>query len=242
MRRNRASGLVAGRKSSPPAAGCVSSFPQPGTNRRGCWHSLADPSRLHGCSFYREEPHDPRPPRPARELRSRPPSRSAHSPSSAASPTTTGRTAPCPTWRCACTACVSSKTSPTTRARRSRSTLAGLDGDRHPRPPGLGHVVRAETSRSTWSSDSAPERLRDDLARAVADDVAIDIATGEIDPMKRNVALHALRAAYEAIPSFSSIKQAGGTASACTSGTTASRQHLHRQDRGRLRTNREADR
>lgn len=75
--------------------------------------------------------------------------------------------------------------------------------------PGLGRSRRSETTRSTWADDSAAERLRDDLASAVAREVALDIATGEMDPMKRNVAMHTMRAAYEAIPSFSSVKTAG---------------------------------
>ena len=72
-----------------------------------------------------------------------------------------------------------------------------------------GELVREETSRERWKDDGANERLRDDLAEAVAVDIAMDVATGEIDPMKRNVALAALRAAYVAIPSFSSLKVDG---------------------------------
>ena len=60
-----------------------------------------------------------------------------------------------------------------------------------------------------WRDGDAGRRMREDLAAAVASEVALDVATGEVDPMKRNVALAALRVAYEAIPSFSSLKQAG---------------------------------
>ncbi len=74
---------------------------------------------------------------------------------------------------------------------------------------GAGVLRRAEATRSTWRYDGAAEQMRDDLARAVAQSVAVDIATGEIDQMKRNVALAAMRAAYSAIPAFSSLKVAG---------------------------------
>jgi len=75
--------------------------------------------------------------------------------------------------------------------------------------PGIGRLHRTEFTSSGWKYDGAGERLRDDLADAVSRDIALDIATGELDPMKRNVALAAVRAAYEAIPAFSSLKAAG---------------------------------
>jgi hypothetical protein len=74
---------------------------------------------------------------------------------------------------------------------------------------GIGVLHREEQTRSSWKHAHSGEQLREDLAVAVASNVALDVATGEVDPMKRNVALHALRTAYEAIPSFSSLKVAG---------------------------------
>src|SRR5262245_30226161 len=75
--------------------------------------------------------------------------------------------------------------------------------------PGVGRLLRSEVHPSSWRADNSAEQMRDDLARAVAQSIALDIATGEIDEMKRNVAMATMRAAYEAIPSFSSLKQAG---------------------------------
>lgn len=75
--------------------------------------------------------------------------------------------------------------------------------------PGVGKLVRQRSSSSTWRDKDASKRLRDDLAAAVAADIALDVATGEYDPMKRNVALAAIRVAYDAIPAFSSLKVAG---------------------------------
>jgi hypothetical protein len=76
-------------------------------------------------------------------------------------------------------------------------------------PTPVGVLRRLEIRRSTWATAHAGDRMRDDLARAVAAEVAMDNATGEIDPLKRNVAMAALRAIYEAIPSFTEVKVAG---------------------------------
>lgn len=75
--------------------------------------------------------------------------------------------------------------------------------------PGIGSLKRTPFTSSGWKYDGAGERMRDDLADAVAKDIAMDVGTGEYDPIKRNVALAAIRAAYEAIPAFSSLKAAG---------------------------------
>jgi hypothetical protein len=75
--------------------------------------------------------------------------------------------------------------------------------------PGVGRLVRSEKLTTKWRDKSSGEQMRDDLATAVASAVALDVATGEVDPMKRNVALAAIRTAYEAIPSFNNLKVAG---------------------------------
>ena len=73
----------------------------------------------------------------------------------------------------------------------------------------VGQVRRVEKTSSTWIGEHASSRLRDDLTQAVANNVATDIATGGIDPMKRNIARAAMSLALEAIPSFSSLNKAG---------------------------------
>jgi hypothetical protein len=75
--------------------------------------------------------------------------------------------------------------------------------------PGIGGLHRTEERRWTWRGPHSNEQMRDDLAVAVATKVAVDVGTGELDPIKRNVALHAIRTAYEAIPSFSTLKVGG---------------------------------
>jgi len=75
--------------------------------------------------------------------------------------------------------------------------------------PGIGRVTRSEKLTTKWRDPGSGERMREDLAFAAASSVAVDVATGEVDPMKRNVALAAIRTAYEAIPSFNNLKVAG---------------------------------
>ena len=87
------------------------------------------------------------------------------------------------------------------------SLASSMEYDRIRMP--YGELVREEVKRERWKDEHASDRLRDDLAEAVAVDIAMDVATGEVDPMKRNVAIAALRAAYVAIPSFSSLKVDG---------------------------------
>lgn len=74
---------------------------------------------------------------------------------------------------------------------------------------GVGMLHRTEAKRSSWRYGHSADQMREDLAVAVATNVALDVGTGEVDPMKRNIALHAIRTAYDAIPSFSNLKVAG---------------------------------
>lgn len=54
---------------------------------------------------------------------------------------------------------------------------------------GSGMLRRVERRGSSkWNDDDAADRMRSDIVRAIADDIALDVATGEMDPMKRNVA------------------------------------------------------
>lgn len=94
-------------------------------------------------------------------------------------------------------------------AQEIEDTLIGAMDSDHVDLPGIGRLVRSETSSSKWSTEHASDRMREDLARAVATSIALDIATGAIDTTRRNIALAAINAAYEAIPSFSSLKVAG---------------------------------
>jgi len=72
-----------------------------------------------------------------------------------------------------------------------------------------GRLHRTEKESSAWKTKESAKHLRDDLTRAVADNIALDVATGDLDPMKRNVARATMALALEAIPSFSSLNKAG---------------------------------
>lgn len=73
--------------------------------------------------------------------------------------------------------------------------------------PGVGLIQRGYTRRSQWRDPDSAELLRSDIANAVTSTLALDIATGELDPVKRNIARAAIDALWEILPAFSSVKQ-----------------------------------
>jgi hypothetical protein len=70
----------------------------------------------------------------------------------------------------------------------------------------VGLLRRTEKVSSTWKYDGAGDQFRDDLAVAVVRHVAADNATGELDPIKRNIAHATLRQLFEVIPAVSTVK------------------------------------
>jgi hypothetical protein len=70
----------------------------------------------------------------------------------------------------------------------------------------VGLLRRTEKVTSTWRDDAAGDRFREDLAHAVVIEVSMDIGSGEVDPIKRNIAAAALRKLYEVIPAISTVK------------------------------------
>ena len=73
--------------------------------------------------------------------------------------------------------------------------------------PGVGTIQRGYTRRSQWRDTHSAQQLRYDLGEAVSSAVSMDVATGELDPMKRNVARAVVSALWECLPAFSGIKQ-----------------------------------
>lgn len=71
---------------------------------------------------------------------------------------------------------------------------------------GVGSFARSTTNRKRNRYDDSADRMREALASAVARSVAFDVATGEIDPMKRNVARAAVELAVQHA-SVSGVKQ-----------------------------------
>lgn len=71
---------------------------------------------------------------------------------------------------------------------------------------GLGVFARTTTSRKRNRYDDSADRMRSALMEAVARSVAFDVATGEIDPIKRNIARAAVDLATQHA-SVSGLKQ-----------------------------------
>jgi hypothetical protein len=71
---------------------------------------------------------------------------------------------------------------------------------------GVGLVTRQEVKRSSWRDDAASSRFREDVARAIVDDIALDPATGELDAVKRNIARATMSLAMDVLPSFQGLR------------------------------------
>jgi len=72
---------------------------------------------------------------------------------------------------------------------------------------GVGIVRRGYTRRSQWRDPESSADLRHDVGEAVCKHVALDVGTGEIDPLRRNIARATVEALYDVIPAFTSVKQ-----------------------------------
>lgn len=77
--------------------------------------------------------------------------------------------------------------------------------------PGVGLFARTTTSRKRNRYDDSAEQMRSALAEAVARSISFDVATGELDPMKRNIARAAVNLATQHA-SVSGLKQTARTA------------------------------
>lgn len=75
--------------------------------------------------------------------------------------------------------------------------------------PGIGVLVRKAEKRSAWRDEYASRDFRSAVAKAVVNKVALDIATGELDPVKRNISQVTVDTLYDVIPAFSTIKSPG---------------------------------
>lgn len=73
--------------------------------------------------------------------------------------------------------------------------------------PGVGVLRRSWKRRSEWANDTSGEDLRRDVRDAVVRDLALDLRTGELDTVTRNIAGAAVDAVFEILPAPSSIKQ-----------------------------------
>jgi hypothetical protein len=74
---------------------------------------------------------------------------------------------------------------------------------------GYGALRRVPVESSRWREKDSGSRFRNLVAEVVVGKVALDIATGELDPVKRNIARATVKQLYDFIPAFSSVKAAG---------------------------------
>jgi hypothetical protein len=77
--------------------------------------------------------------------------------------------------------------------------------------PGWGHLVRSKDDSTAWLTPDSSQQLRDDIRRAVVQDIAVVLETGELDPARSNIANAVVERIWSIIPAFSSIKAAGKT-------------------------------
>ena len=74
---------------------------------------------------------------------------------------------------------------------------------------GVGVLVRGAEKRSAWRDKHASAEFRYQTGLAVVREIALDIATGELEPVKRNVAQATVDLMLDVIPAFSSVKARG---------------------------------
>lgn len=77
------------------------------------------------------------------------------------------------------------------------------------RVPGVGVLVRSPEKRSAWRDKHASAEFRYQVGLAVVREIALDIATGELEPVKRNVAQATVDLLFDVVPAFSSVKRRG---------------------------------
>jgi hypothetical protein len=75
--------------------------------------------------------------------------------------------------------------------------------------PHVGWLRRVPTKRSEWRDERSAEDFRHAIAETVVREIALDLATGEVDPVKRNIARATINEMYDIIPSFSDVKARG---------------------------------
>jgi hypothetical protein len=87
--------------------------------------------------------------------------------------------------------------------------LAARMEDDEVRVPHVGVLVRSREKRSSWRDSYASAEFRREVGQAVIKEIALDIVTGELEPVKRNVAEATVALMFDVIPAFSSVKARG---------------------------------
>lgn len=74
---------------------------------------------------------------------------------------------------------------------------------------GVGMLIRTLEKRSTWRDRHASSDFRRYVADTVVREIALDVATGELEATKRNVATATVDLMLDVLPAFSSVKSRG---------------------------------
>lgn len=77
------------------------------------------------------------------------------------------------------------------------------------RVPRVGMLVRQPYRSSSWRDGHASAEFRREVGQTVVKAIALDLATGELEPVKRNVAEATVALMLDVIPAFSSVKARG---------------------------------
>jgi len=75
--------------------------------------------------------------------------------------------------------------------------------------PGVGVLRRQRKRSTTWADERAAGEFRKLVADTAINKVALNVATGELDPTIRQVGRAVVDKLWEYVPSFSSVKAAG---------------------------------
>jgi hypothetical protein len=67
-------------------------------------------------------------------------------------------------------------------------------------------IVREPQPRSTWKDNGSSAQMRNDIEREVATKLAMDYATGDVDPERRNLIMHAIHELWDVLPAPSMMK------------------------------------
>ena len=77
------------------------------------------------------------------------------------------------------------------------------------RVPGVGMLERKRERRSTWPHEHSSVEFRKAVGDTAVNRIALDVGTGELDPVRRNIGRAVVDLLWEYVPSFSSVKAAG---------------------------------
>lgn len=67
-------------------------------------------------------------------------------------------------------------------------------------------ITRERATRSNWVDSTASERMRADIEHLVATKLALNPATGDVDPQRRNIISYAIHELWDVLPAPSAMK------------------------------------